>query len=183
MYSDWNCDLGVFGFGVLHKGSRAMKQLFLSIIFAIFFGSQSFADWVAGSETDIPAQAFIAVNNEGGQLFHICRASIGENALPGKLESSSGECLISSEGRVYRARKFDVLVGENFNWIEQYNGDVPFDALPTGREKDGKVIYSCRGEINSTRHPGKIRRDSRGCHVPYNGREMKALWYEVLIGQ
>lgn len=183
MYSSPNSNRGAIGFCVARNNRRTLTRLFLSVIFAICFSNHSLAEWLSASESEIPAQAFVAVENDNGQIFHICRATVEENALPGKLIESSGECLISSAGRVYRARQFDVLVGQNFNWIEQFNGDVPFDALPTGKGKDGKALYSCRGRIDTIQHPGKIRRDSAGCHVPHEGREVKVHWYEVLIGQ
>lgn len=148
--------------------------------FVMLFDTKSYAEWITPNGTNIPANAVIAGENEGGETLFVCRAPVNGGALPGKLIGSSGKCIISFGGTVYSASKYDVLVGSDYNWVAQFDGEVPFDAVPAGKGKSGEALFSCRGEINSRRYPGRIQRDSKGCYVPFKGKETKAHWYEVL---
>lgn len=147
----------------------------------VFVSTPSRADWIAPNETKVADLAFVAGQDAGGRSLYVCRASIEGDAVPGKLIGNSKECIVSSKGKVYRVHEFEVLVGKNYNWVAQYDGEVPFDALPAGRRKSGETLYSCRGAINSMYHPGNIERDSNGCRISHDNNELKALWYEVLV--
>jgi hypothetical protein len=140
------------------------------------------AGWVKAQAGQTPPNAIVAGKSRDGQPFYVCRAQYEGGIYPGTLASPSQECRIPYEGKEYSFTNYEVLAAGNYNWIAVYSGDIPFDAMPAGREQQGNILYICRGEINSEWHPGKIRHASSGCSVPYAGKELTAPWYEVLVG-
>ena len=130
----------------------------------------------------MPPNAIVAGKNGNGQPLYVCRAQYEGGLYPGTLAGGSRDCSISCEGREYSLSQYEILVGNGYNWVSVYNGEIPFDALPAGNEQKGKILYICRGEVNSEWHAGKIRQTYSGCSVPYAGKELTALWYQVLVG-
>jgi hypothetical protein len=141
------------------------------------------AGWVKGQGGQIPPNMIVAGQNRNGQPLYVCRAQYGGGVYPGTLGESSRDCSVPYEGRAYSLSDYEVLVDGGYSWVSVYNGEIPFDALPAGNEQQGgtRTLYICRGEVNSEWRPGKIREADGGCRIPYEGRELTALWYQVLV--
>lgn len=159
------------------------KPLLACWLIAVLSGMPVHAGWIKAGAGQTPPNAVVAGKNRNGEAFYICRVQHEGGVHPGTLPSASQDCRISYQGREYSFSSYEVLVAGNYNWIPVYNGDIPFDALPAGREQEGNILYVCRGEVNSEWHPGKIRQTYGGCSVPHAGKELTAPWYEVLVGK
>jgi Protein of unknown function (DUF3421) len=66
-------------------------------------------------------------------------------------------------------------------WVRASNGFIPRNAWAVGREEYGAPLYLCRANFHGGVHPGKIRRDFRGCTISYAGREITVPNYSVYI--
>ena len=132
----------------------------------------------------MPPNAIVAGERRNGDRFYICRAQYAGGVHPGALARTSRACSISYGGQEYLLPNYEVLVGSGYSWVSVYDGDIPFDALPAGIERQGSTLtlYICRGEVKSEWRPGKISKTNGGCRVPHAGKELTALWYEVLVG-
>lgn len=155
-------------------------HLTLSVM-VIFLSMPAHAGWVAAPQGQLPPSAVVAGKNSNGQPFHVCRAQYGGGVHPGTLTGNSPNCNIAYNGSEYQLPDYEVLVDEGYGWVSAYDGEVPFDALPGGKEQQSDVLYVCRGEVNSEMRPGKIRH-AGACKVPYAGQEQEVFWYEVLVG-
>ncbi len=66
-------------------------------------------------------------------------------------------------------------------WAPGTGGAVPSGAQPTGYDPGG-FLFTCRAQVESGTHPGKMRPGLAGCYVPLGGREVPVQQYEVLMG-
>jgi DM9 repeat len=158
------------------------KRLLACWFIAVLLSMPVHADWVKAQDGQLPPNAVVAGKTRDGQPLYVCRARYERGVYPGALTGAYRDCSVSYEGKEYSLQDYEVLVGGSFSWIAVFNGEIPFDALPAGREQKGNPLYICRGEINSEWHPGKIRQTYGGCSVPYAGKELTAPWYQVLVG-
>ena len=65
-------------------------------------------------------------------------------------------------------------------WVEAMNGEIPEGALESGWETEGP-LYVCRAGYGGGVHPGKVRADFGGCHIPWGGQEIVIPIYDVLV--
>ena len=66
-------------------------------------------------------------------------------------------------------------------WVSATNQTIPASAIQSGHEPDGRPLFVCRARFEHGLHPGKIRRDLSGCHIPWGGKERAVAQYEVLV--
>jgi hypothetical protein len=140
------------------------------------------AGWIKAQGGQTPPNAIAAGKNRNGQPLYVCRAQYEGGIYPGTLADTSRYCSISCDGKEVSLSNYEILSGNSYSWVPVYNGEIPFDALPAGNEREGNPLYICRGEANSEWRSGKIRQTYGGCIVPYAGKELTAPWYEVLVG-
>lgn len=67
------------------------------------------------------------------------------------------------------------------HWMAAEKGSIPADAIPLGREGDGRDQFVCRGGIRGSTQLGKIAKGYRGCNVSYQGRGISLSAYEVMV--
>jgi hypothetical protein len=158
------------------------KRFLAGWFIAVVLSTPVHAGWIKSQGSQMPPNAIAAGESRNGQPLYVCRAQYEGGVHPGTLVASSQDCIISYEGREYSLSIYEVLAGDNYSWVAGFNGEIPFDAFQGGNEKQGNILYICRGEVNSEWRPGKISQTDGGCRVPYAGKELKALWYEVLVG-
>ena len=158
------------------------KSLLACCVITVLLSMSAHADWISGEGGRTPPKAVVAGNNSTGQPLYVCRAQYEGGLHPGKLAGTSPNCNVSHDGREYSISDYEVLVGDGYNWVTVYSGEIPFDALPGGKDQQGDILYICRGDVNSKWQPGKMSRALDGCSIPHEGKELKAPWYEVLVG-
>lgn len=158
------------------------RRLLTCWFITVILGIPVHAGWMKAQEGQMPPNAIIVGKSRNGQPLYVCRVQYEGGVYPGTLTGTSRNCTISHKGKEYSFSIYEVLAGSGYRWALVYNGEIPFDALPAGREQQGNILYICRGEINSEWRPGNIRQTYGGCHVPDTGKELTALWYEVLVG-
>lgn len=154
--------------------------LALSIII-ILLNVPASAEWVTVESGQIPPNALVAGQSSDNQPAYVCRAQHEGGIHPGMI-NPSGACDIAYQGGLFSNSNYEVLVGNGYSWVANYNGEIPFDAFPAGTESQGEILYICRGDVDSRWHSGKISQSNSGCSVPYAGKELNAPWYEVLVG-
>lgn len=67
-------------------------------------------------------------------------------------------------------------------WVPASNGYIPRGAWAVGYEEDGSPLFLCRATFHGV-HPGKLRREFRGCNISYAGREMTIRNYSVYLNR
>lgn len=74
-----------------------------------------------------------------------------------------------------------ILTGSGFSWVSSHNGQVPPNAVSSGKQTDGQKLYIGRAYIHGSLCPGKVHR-SHGClYVPFAGAEHRVQQYDVLV--
>lgn len=68
-------------------------------------------------------------------------------------------------------------------WVPASNGYVPRGAWAIGHEEDGRPLFLCRANFHGGLHPGKLRRDFRGCNISYAGKEITIRNYSVYLNR
>ena len=59
---------------------------------------------------------------------------------------------------------------------------MPERAVVVGHERDGTPLFAARAFFEGGRHPGKVRPEFGGAHIPFGGREVQGIVdYEVLV--
>ncbi|KAH8915322.1 carbohydrate-binding module family 12 protein [Atractiella rhizophila] len=98
------------------------------------------------------------------------RKSASEDAYHQNMQARCGELKKDNRGmEVY--------------WIMAEHGEIPHNAIPIGRERDGKPLFAARGYYKGGVHPGKCGRHLRkGANISYGGDEVHLENYEVLVG-
>jgi DM9 repeat len=66
------------------------------------------------------------------------------------------------------------------HWTAAEKGAIPAEAIPLGREGDGRDQFVCRGAVRGTIQVGNIANGYPGCNVSYRGRAISLSAYEVM---
>lgn len=106
----------------------------------------------------------------------VCRGEYAGGIHPGKLVA--GRCNIGYGGREIRLSRYQVLVGQGpLGWVA-YNGFIPSNALPVGKERH-RTLYACQAEYQGGMHPGKVVGNT--CNIGWGGREISLFDYNILV--
>lgn len=65
-------------------------------------------------------------------------------------------------------------------WVKDFAGNVPPNAIKAGHEGDGKPLYIGRVNFQGGIHVGKVGPHFTGCHFSWGGKELSMAEYEVL---
>ncbi len=68
-------------------------------------------------------------------------------------------------------------------WAHAWDGSIPRHAWMVGTDTNQLPLYLCRGRYADGMQPGKLRRDFRGCHIAYGGKEIVLRRYQVYINR
>lgn len=143
------------------------------------------ADWLTGGMGSIPTNAIIGGNEASGQYLYICRANYGGGIHPGKIRREFSACNIPWGGKEISAPIYQVAAksGQSrWSWQNGFGGSIPNGAVHAGNEANGEALYLCRANIKGGTHPGKIKLGFSGCNIPYGGKEMTIISYQVMVG-
>lgn len=157
------------------------KSLLTLCTVLLFLSMPAHSEWRPLQGGQMPPNVTIAGQDETGRPFHVCRAEYGDGVYPGIVIGASLDCTILFDGSEYSLTNYEVLVDEGYSWVPTFDGDIPFDAVAAGRNAKGDILYVCRGDVDSQWRPGRIHQAGM-CIVSYAGKELKAPWYEVLVG-
>ncbi|XP_075992380.1 natterin-4-like [Anticarsia gemmatalis] len=67
------------------------------------------------------------------------------------------------------------------NWVRACNGCVPTGAVIAGVDVDGKAMYVARAKHESYLVPGKLVATHGNAFIPWYGKEIAKMEYEVLV--
>lgn len=67
------------------------------------------------------------------------------------------------------------------SWAPATGGEVPPNAVIAGYEVSGEQLYICKAPHKNGIHVGKVRKEFKGCNIPYGGQEISKPSYDVLI--
>ncbi|XP_068146853.1 natterin-3-like [Drosophila tropicalis] len=140
------------------------------------------ASWVQSSvNSPLPPNAFFAGQDGDGAEMFVGRAIFESEILPVKIVPRRREAYVTCEGGEYLVKRYEVLVGENYDWVASGDGLVPQNAISTGKDGKGQPIYVGRAVYKDTVTVGKVQ-PVRGCLIlGYNGDEIEMEAYEVLV--
>ena len=122
----------------------------------------------------IPSNA-IAGGEERGRELLICQSRYMDGMHPGKVVD--GRCNITYGGQEMLTSEFNLLLGNNFEWVHEPNSS---NAV-IGGEEHGMPLYICQARYAHSWHPGKVV-DGK-CNIGFDGREMQMTDYNVLVSR
>lgn len=128
-------------------------------------------------------------DDDGTPLFLGRTMQPGQGLQVGKVR---GDCWSTPDGMRYPfagaeqwASNYQVLgltaAGESATWQAASNGHIPDGAVSVGFENDGTPIFAARAFYNGGQHCGKVRHGFQGAYIPWSGKEVAVLDYEVLV--
>ncbi|XP_068147819.1 uncharacterized protein [Drosophila tropicalis] len=139
-------------------------------------------EWVESSvNSPLPANAFIAGRDSDASDMYVGRIIYEGEIVPVKLIPRRRQAYVTCEGGECLVKRYEVLVGENYDWVASGDGLVPQNAIFTGKDSKGQPIYVGRAVYKDTVTVGKVQ-PLRGCLLlGYNGDEIEMQAYEVLV--
>ncbi|CAG9581151.1 unnamed protein product [Danaus chrysippus] len=118
-------------------------------------------NWIATSGNKIPLNAYPGGKTENHEVLFIGRVVGYEGeTIPGKVQPSH-KCVMS--------------------WKNASHGNAPANSLVAGHDVDDEPIYIARAEYEGDLVPGKLVSSHGAAFVPWGGKEITRLNYEVLI--
>lgn len=111
-----------------------------------------------------------------GENLYVCTVGISI----GKLAPSHGKCYVPYGGREIGYNKYQVLVGDRWEWVP-LTGDLPPGAVSAGR--DNETLYVCNAVFAGKWTPGKYAPSHDVCYVPYGGKEIGLRNFNILISR
>jgi hypothetical protein len=179
--------------GARFKASRALQSPFLQ--------------WTFLNGNTVPNEAAPGGTWQGtAAILYLCRIHADNEILPGKLlrhynDPSKSVCysvtaavsavqsqsedaqtlLVPNEVLLISQGTFD----DYFEWVPATNGQYPANAFVTGRDAQGRPLYSCRGIQNdgalpADQTPGVLRLGSTGCVHEFQVAAQLRTSYQVL---
>ncbi len=139
--------------------------------------------WVKASGGSIPDGAVAQGHENNGESLWVCRANYNGGVHPGKVRAAFGGANIPYGGREVKVLEYEVLMDAGV-WVADSGGKIPPGAAPWGHEANGEALFVARAaHLNGgDLHPGKIRGEFGAANIPYGGKEIKMIIYEVLVG-
>ncbi|KAL5291228.1 hypothetical protein ACFFRR_010566 [Megaselia abdita] len=139
--------------------------------------------WVRSSQDSqmIPPDAVKAGYDKYGDIMYAGKADYNGDSLACKIVPSREIFSVSYCGKEYRVRNFYYLTGSGFSWVDGNYGNVPSNAVSTGKTSDGESLYIGRVSISNTLTVGKIHPSQKCLFVPFDWGEHRFSHYEVLI--
>ncbi|KRF97536.1 uncharacterized protein Dwil_GK28318 [Drosophila willistoni] len=139
-------------------------------------------EWVKSScNSPVPHNAFVAGRDVDGSRIYVGRAAFQGDVLPAKVIPNNRVAYVSHNGSEHRVQYYDVLVGQEYEWVVCGDGLVPANAISPGTTSTLERLYVGRVRHNNSLTIGKVQ-PSRGCIlIPYCHREHSFNSYEVLV--
>jgi len=160
----------------------AAPLLFAMLGIALCTPARADDDWVFAASGSVPLDAIQGGAEPDGTAVYICRAFFNNGVHPGRVRPGMTGCDIGWGGSEHLIPFYQVLVPR---WVSADNGNIPPNAYSLGYEVpsvDGRqLLYPCRGYLNGSLQPGKVRPGLPGCSVGWGGKEIFLNPYEVLI--
>ena len=141
--------------------------------------------WVKASGGQVPPGAIAAPMGDAAISF-VCRVTIGNDLVPGKLLTTWG-CYYGDAQGEHLAGDYEVLVPRScaVAWSPAPGGLPPGSALECGRDSQG-ALYSC-ALSPSEAHPGELGHmgwsTSHQCLYSYGGASISSTSFSVLTAK
>lgn len=144
------------------------------------FPGEGTLHWVPMTNGQLPPDAMIGgFENE---LTYIARAYHNGSICPGRYVPSTGRCFVPWGGRAHKKRQFEILCGFNAMWVKTRSNLIPPNAFVGGTsEVMNEPLYIGRAMIDNNLISGKVHTRYHLCYLPYNGREVEVVEYEILV--
>lgn len=73
------------------------------------------------------------------------------------------------------------MCGFNFEWKPALNGKIPASAFPAGYSEDRhEPLFIGRAKYQGHVIPGKVQMTHKVCYIPFKGREVAVIQFDVL---
>jgi len=152
-------------------------------------GATETVTWVlVESKEEIPQDAIIGGQDNGGESFFVARSYQAGGLHPGKAGAHlSKGGVISYGGKAIDVEKFEVAVAvtDTVTWVD---GTRPFSVqqvsstlVEGGKESDGTVLYIAQAPYQGALHPGKVRETYKGAYIAVDREEKVVEEYRVLV--
>jgi len=133
--------------------------------------------WISASDGQTPAGSLKGGEERDGTPLFVCRAKYRNGLHPGKLIGKN--CNITYGGTQIVVSSYEVLTNvKNPDWQFASNGQIFEGTVQGGQELDRR-LFICRVPFNGGLHPGKVI--ARNCNIPFEGTEIVASDYELLV--
>lgn len=153
------------------------KAIMVDRIFSQFLA----LTWEEGAVGSVPvnARAF----PERDHVAYLCTAPHGTSLQVGSVSHRAPGCSYSYGGAEYVAPVYNVLMDDvPVRFVPHVPpNSFPPEVLYVGWEAGGPHLHNCAVEIDGAMRYGKTREDWDSCAVGYNGREVFAVNYWLLV--
>ncbi|CAF4789226.1 unnamed protein product [Pieris macdunnoughi] len=119
------------------------------------------------------------------EILYIIRSPHRGSLTPGKFVPSLGVGFISWGGEALEKNDLEVLCGVDCEWMATNNDRIPVKAVEAGFSEgyDTELLYVGRAKHLGHIIPGKVQPSHKVCYIPYDGREIAKMEYEILVCQ
>ncbi|XP_013098967.1 uncharacterized protein LOC106081507 [Stomoxys calcitrans] len=140
--------------------------------------------WLPTDVENLPTGAVLAGHDNDGFATYVARAMHKGIMSPAKFLPQKRAAFIASDGQEVLKTEIEVLVGSNYMWQKpQKKDEVPSNAVFAGRARDGQPLCVGRTYLRGNDIPGLISFERQCIIVPYQGRGLSIISYELLVKQ
>jgi Protein of unknown function (DUF3421) len=129
----------------------------------------------------VPSDQFPRGREANYEPLYVIRAEHNGQLMPGKFNADRQGAYVAYWDKEISVPNFEFLTAKNVKWQPSSNGNPISRSVDGGRTSYGETLYICRVRHNGSIVPGKAHLSQRGCHVPYDGKELKFKDYEQLV--
>lgn len=90
-------------------------------------------------------------------------------------------CFVPYDGNEVVVSEFEVLLDDNYSWVESSDGALHENAVIGGHTENGETLFIGRAMHDEHLIPGKIHPSHECIYVSYCGAEIAYTKYEILV--
>lgn len=114
-------------------------------------------------------------------MFLPCSAFHESDLIPGKFIPKIKACVVSYDGMEVTVPEFEVLLNDNYSWVESSEGAMHENAVIGGNTEKGETLFVGRVLHEGHYLPGKIHPTHECIYVATGGAEISYKSYEILV--
>lgn len=129
----------------------------------------------------MPPGAIEAGRDIDGSPLYVGRAYHEGDLIPAKVVASRRIAYVPHGGREHAKHDFEVLCNGDVSWVRCNGSHIPDNAISAGETENGETLYVGRTNYCGNWTPGKIQRSHGVMYFSFDGHEISATDYEILV--
>ena len=137
--------------------------------------------WKEMEDGGFPKDAFISGSNEKNNELYVARVTFGDSLQPCQLLDGNYGAQMAYGGEERIMKDYEVLTSSNgLLWKSITVGQLPPDALKTGKEGNGNALYTVKCKISGKTFIGKYNGNDKA-YVADDDKEKEIISGEMRI--